>query len=227
MPIQFRCPSCRRKLSISRRKAGTAVTCPACAEPIRVPDRPAESSGSGGLSPQDAAAQPGEAPLEEVDRTDDAAPSVVDGAEMDEGFRLKRRLHSEDPLDLTPMVDVTFLLLIFFMITASFSLQKSMKTEAPEEEREGFAQIPRIDDLADESVIVEIDDRDALFVDGEPVIGLGEFQDVLTRKMSEERKREMIIEAHYAATHGTVVAVTDAGIEVGMQRIRRVSRSEP
>ena len=31
-----------------------------------------------------------------------------------------------DELDMTPMVDVTFLLLIFFMVTASFSLQKSL-----------------------------------------------------------------------------------------------------
>jgi biopolymer transport protein ExbD len=125
------------------------------------------------------------------------------------------------------MVDVTFLLLIFFMITASFSLQKSMKTEAPEEDREGFAQMPRIEDLAAESVIVEIDEHDALFVDGERVIGLGDLQEALMRKMSDEQKREMIIEAHFQATHGTVVSVMDAGIEVGMQRIRRVSRNEP
>ncbi len=33
----------------------------------------------------------------------------------------------EGELDMTPMVDVTFLLLIFFMVTASFSLQKSIQ----------------------------------------------------------------------------------------------------
>lgn len=38
----------------------------------------------------------------------------------------KRAKRKEDELDMTPMVDVTFLLLIFFMVTASFSLQKSM-----------------------------------------------------------------------------------------------------
>ena len=39
-------------------------------------------------------------------------------------------------MDMTPMVDVTFLLLIFFMVTAAFSLQKSIEmprqqTDAP------------------------------------------------------------------------------------------------
>ena len=132
----------------------------------------------------------------------------------------------DDGLDMTPMVDVTFLLLIFFMITASFSLQKSMETEAPEPEKEGFAQMPNIQDLADESVIVEIDENDSIFVDDEPVGGLGELEDVLRRKMSGEQKLEMIIEPHYQAKHGTVVAVTDSGVTVGMQRIRRVSKSE-
>ncbi|MCM2373326.1 biopolymer transporter ExbD [Aporhodopirellula aestuarii] len=38
-----------------------------------------------------------------------------------------RKKRDEGELDMTPMVDVTFLLLIFFMVTASFSLQKSIK----------------------------------------------------------------------------------------------------
>ncbi|TWT73217.1 biopolymer transporter ExbD [Allorhodopirellula solitaria] len=38
-----------------------------------------------------------------------------------------RQKRDDGELDMTPMVDVTFLLLIFFMVTASFSLQKSIK----------------------------------------------------------------------------------------------------
>ncbi|TWU08000.1 ExbD/TolR family protein [Stieleria varia] len=34
--------------------------------------------------------------------------------------------------DMTPMVDVTFLLLIFFMVTAAFSLQRAIAIENPE-----------------------------------------------------------------------------------------------
>ena len=55
----------------------------------------------------------------------------------------------------------------------------------------------------------------ALFVreeadpDDEPVSGPGELADVLLRKMSVEQKRELIIEPHYQAKHGTVVAVTE------------------
>ena len=48
----------------------------------------------------------------------------------------ERKPRPEEEMDMTPMVDVTFLLLIFFMVTAAFSLQKSIEmprqqTDAP------------------------------------------------------------------------------------------------
>lgn len=56
--------------------------------------------------------------------------------EPDHDQVLKPAKRPEEELDMTPMVDVTFLLLIFFMVTAAFSLQKSIEvprqdTDAP------------------------------------------------------------------------------------------------
>jgi biopolymer transport protein ExbD len=142
----------------------------------------------------------------------------------EDGFYLARRPVDEGGLDMTPMVDVTFLLLIFFMITASFSIQKSMETEAPEPDDEGAAQMPSMDDLANDSVIVEIDENDVIYIDDAQVGSIADVIDALQLKIANEQKREMIIQPHPLAKHGTVVQVTDAGIEVGMQRIRRVTR---
>jgi biopolymer transport protein ExbD len=144
--------------------------------------------------------------------------------EEEDGFHLTRRPIDESGLDMTPMVDVTFLLLIFFMITAAFSIQKSMETEAPEPDDEGAAQMPSMDDLANDSVIVEIDENDVIFIDDAQVGSIADVVDELQLKIANEQKREMIIQPHPLAKHGTVVQVTDAGIEVGMQRIRRVTR---
>ena len=41
--------------------------------------------------------------------------------------RRVRPVEEDDGLDMTPMIDCTFLLLIFFMITASFHLQKGLE----------------------------------------------------------------------------------------------------
>ena len=68
----------------------------------------------------------------------------------DEPVYVKKK-REEEELDMTPMVDVTFLLLIFFMVTAAFSLQKSIEmprqqTDAPsttvvEEEEEDLEMV--------------------------------------------------------------------------------------
>ncbi|MEM6688356.1 MAG: biopolymer transporter ExbD [Planctomycetota bacterium] len=74
--------------------------------------------------------------------------AVEDDDEDDEV--LPRGKRPEEEMDMTPMVDVTFLLLIFFMVTAAFSLQKSIRmprqqTDAPsintEEEEDPKEQV--------------------------------------------------------------------------------------
>lgn len=65
-------------------------------------------------------------------------PRPVDDEDDEEDDEpvLAKSQREEEELDMTPMVDVTFLLLIFFMVTAAFSLQKSIEmprqqTDAP------------------------------------------------------------------------------------------------
>ncbi|MFG0255926.1 MAG: ExbD/TolR family protein [Rhodopirellula sp. JB053] len=55
------------------------------------------------------------------------APSALLLDDSDEDGVPPRKKRDDGELDMTPMVDVTFLLLIFFMVTASFSLQKSIQ----------------------------------------------------------------------------------------------------
>ena len=45
MPIRFRCPNCETMLSIGRRKTGTMIVCPKCADQILVPAAEAEPHG--------------------------------------------------------------------------------------------------------------------------------------------------------------------------------------
>ncbi|MEN0109746.1 MAG: biopolymer transporter ExbD, partial [Planctomycetota bacterium] len=61
----------------------------------------------------------------------------------------------EDDLDMTPMVDVTFLLLIFFMITAAFALQKAIAVPPTSDEESTTAQT--LDDLEENAVVVRLD----------------------------------------------------------------------
>ncbi|MFN0195111.1 MAG: biopolymer transporter ExbD [Planctomycetaceae bacterium] len=138
-----------------------------------------------------------------------------------EEFSIRKFKGDLEEMDLTPMVDCTFLLLIFFMITASFSLQKSIQVPDPNPDKKGAAQsLQTLDDFKEDSIIVEIDEKNAILIDDEPLAGLSSLPQVLSNKMRSEKKNELMLSAHDKAWHETVIKVIDAANEVGMQKIR-------
>ncbi|MEQ8852281.1 biopolymer transporter ExbD [Gimesia sp.] len=153
-----------------------------------------------------------------------------DDDDDDEGFSIRSAESEFEEMDLTPMVDVTFLLLIFFMITASFSLQKSIQVPPPNPDEDGVSQsLQTLDDFREESIIVEIDSNNGIYVDDTKLSNPSEIvQAILDRRDEGGRpKSELVLSAHKAARHETVVAVVDAANEVGMQKIRLASYKGP
>ena len=305
MPIRFRCPACRQILSVTSRKAGQRVDCPACQATMMVPvpaetpvaellpdeepapavsqddppvpgpeasmvPPPAEPAVSEGKPParelelevpapvaaasedHPEAAPELDEPLPEADVAEVAAvapefgvdaeveagsPVVAGPADEpfgprgeenaeDDGFSLRRAETEFDEMDLTPMVDVTFLLLIFFMITASFSLEKAIAFPPPNPDEQGAAAEPKqVEDFQDKSIIVEIQEDNSIWIDGESTPPGAEITELLKRKMISEGKTELLIDAHDNALHETVVRVVDAGNDVEMQRIRLGART--
>ena len=140
-------------------------------------------------------------------------------------LRLRRRSSADDEMDLTPMVDVTFQLLIFFMVTASFALQKSIEVPTPDPDKKGAAQqLQILENLEGTSIRVQIDAANAILIDDEPLGDPSRLTESLKDKMRKEQKTELLITAHPQALHRTVIAVIDAANSAGMQKIRMVSR---
>jgi len=209
MPIRLRCPHCNAKLSIASRKAGQTINCPGCNTSIEVP--PSEDTAPPQKHPPQTAAPEGRRAAGEM-------------PEDDEGGVTFRRPDSEfEEMDLTPMVDVTFLLLIFFMITASFTIQKTLRFPPPEPEKEGVSQTPqKPEDFKETSVMIEIDENNQFTVDGETVADRSALSDVIRRKMYAESrpKTEVVIVRHYFSSHEMTVLAADAAMEAEIQKIR-------
>ena len=78
-----------------------------------------------------------------------------------------------EELDLAPMVDVAFQLVLFFMVTATTVLYKTLEIpKASAESPAGAVAQGRsrsLDDLKEDYIIVEIDDRGAMKLDREPI----------------------------------------------------------
>ena len=143
----------------------------------------------------------------------------------DEKLVLTSRLAAEeDDLDMTPMVDVTFLLLIFFMITASFTIQKSMPAQPPQPEQQAAAAALEPDEPEEEPILVEVFADNSISVEGTKVPLGAPLVDALSRQRLSERRTSVMIELEPEATHGTVVGVTDAAVQAGMESIKRSTR---
>jgi len=130
-------------------------------------------------------------------------------------------------MDMTPMVDVTFLLLVFFMLTAAFALQKAMQVPPMDTDEASASQ--SVEQSDEDLVIVKID-GDNIFWVGAP--GWNEerqapsaLQMLVELRQAREQigsggKATMLVQANGDAIHESVVAALDAGMAVGMEDIR-------
>ena len=131
----------------------------------------------------------------------------------------------EDELDMTPMVDVTFLLLIFFMVTASFTLRKSFEQAHSKIDDPSNNVVDSEDE--DDFVEVIIDQTNTFYIrtrDTEEIEAPSdrEMRDVLREAKEIAGAKRLIIRAHVDALHNKVVKVLDTGNSIGMEQIETV-----
>jgi biopolymer transport protein ExbD len=142
----------------------------------------------------------------------------------------------DNEMDMTPMVDVTFLLLIFFMITAAFALQKAI--EVPPTSDDVAAQSQNVEDLEKDSIVVRVDGDNVYWISS-PMWQEEQRAPSETDMRSKLRQArqgngekggrgpsKMLVQANGDATHGRVVAALDAGSAVGMEEIRLMTYEE-
>ena len=138
---------------------------------------------------------------------------------------LRRKLSRVEEVDMTPMIDVTFLLLIFFMVTAAFSLQRSLEIPPPDGENESQSVDQIVpNNQTNNSVIVRITKDNTIWVEDREVPSRQELLAVL-RDMTNTQEQippvtTMLVLTDGYARHETVVMVLDAGNAVSMKSIQ-------
>lgn len=214
MTIRFLCGACGKKLKASAELAGRHIRCSGCDSVLIVPAEPAT------LETHAPDAQVGRLPSEPGPNR----PAQPHHTTIEPPLNLRRKDLPDDGLDMTPMVDCTFLLLIFFMVTAAFALQKSIELPTPDR-AEGTAQQQVIEPEEDDYVVVRIDRDNTVWVND---VEAPSSHDVLSR-IKEARAgtggtgsgpRKLLVEAHGDSRHETVVMVLDMGTAAGMDGIR-------
>ena len=121
----------------------------------------------------------------------------------------------EDELDMTPMVDVTFLLLIFFMVTASFTIQKSLeqahaKTDEPTTTPVDTPDTPLdyVQILVDQTNTYHVTTRSE---DEVECPSDSEMRSKVRDAFKNEGAERLVIVAHVESLHRKVVTAWDTG----------------
>ena len=141
---------------------------------------------------------------------------VDDGDDDDLGYtgRPKEPI-PEDELDMTPMVDVTFLLLIFFMVTASFTIQKSLEQAHAKSDEPSFTPTEELE-TPDDYVEILIDQTNTFYVtsrseDEVECPSDSEMRSKVKDAFDNEGARRLVIVAHVDSLHRKVVTAWDTG----------------
>ena len=156
----------------------------------------------------------------------DGNESSTDGDEEEvQEITFPKKELPKDDMDMTPMVDVTFLLLIFFMITASFSSEKVIE-EPPSMSDKPSAQQKEEPDKVLDTVRVQVDEFNAytIILPGGEDRQASSKQDLLMALDDARREivtganddaLKMAVEAHVDSIHAAVIAALDAGRDKG------------
>ncbi|MCR9120278.1 MAG: biopolymer transporter ExbD [bacterium] len=220
MPTPVSCPQCDARFNANEKFLNRKIACPSCKKTVVLQELAVVAAHV----------------------EDEPAVVVGDEHEEDDAFIFgeeKSRRGDDGEMDLTPMVDVTFLLLIFFMITASFDVQKSFEQPLPDDDQPSSAPV-NIEDVEDDPDFVVVyvtayNSYEIVTTDWE-LRGEDELASKhdLLLKMREARlgdsqgnePNSLLVRASSEAFYDNVMAALDVGAAVGMQRIQLVTIEE-
>lgn len=138
--------------------------------------------------------------------------------------RVKVREDEDAESDLTPMIDVTFQLLIFFMITATFVVQKTLDMPRAESSPDGTGAVT-MEELEKSNIMVHLASDGGVTVDGQAVPA-EELPARLTSAAKQKESAEMVLDVADDALHDQVVMVLDAAGAARIEHVHFVSRQK-
>ena len=125
-----------------------------------------------------------------------------------------RNGEDDSQVNLTPLIDVVFLLLIFFMVSTTFDTTSELKIQLPEASAQKKPAAPQ-------KVIVSIDPRGNFFVNGKRLKApTGELLTLeLHRLIGSDKDRPVVIQSDAASPVQSLVTAMDVIGQMGLKRL--------
>ena len=126
-------------------------------------------------------------------------------------MRFRKAKEEEPRLGLAPLIDIVFLLLIFFMVTSHFDVASGLRIQLPEVAQRLFNQ-------KDNQLRLIIDKSGGMFLDGKR-LDLKTLAKKLEKAVNEKDLVHLVLQADKDVRHGAVVQAMDIAKSVGISSI--------
>jgi len=113
----------------------------------------------------------------------------------------------EQGIDLTPMLDVVFIMLIFFIVTASFIKEAGIEVDRPD--ASAWVKKPKA------KILIAINDKNEIWIDKKR-FDIRNFKQKIERMYAEDPTGTVVIQADDESNLETLSEVTKAAREVGI-----------
>ncbi|MFC1545946.1 ExbD/TolR family protein [Pseudomonadota bacterium] len=126
-------------------------------------------------------------------------------------MKLRERKKTDYMVDITPLVDVVFLMLIFFMVSTSFKVASTLKLELPPSQS-------KAQQTDQQEVVVTVDAGGQLFVQDE-LVKDGDLRRRILNVSKGDPNMRVVLRADADARHRRVVYVLDTIRGLGMGKV--------
>ncbi len=129
-------------------------------------------------------------------------------------MNLKPDRKDDIDLNLTPLIDVVFLLLIFFMVSTTFEKTSKLKIDLPEAS-------PSAERQPDKKITIGIDAKGRYYVNERQLVNtqLKTLKLALSKVSEGDSNLPVVLRADAKTPHQSVVTAMDAASQLGMTRL--------
>ncbi len=131
--------------------------------------------------------------------------------------RIRKTQEEDAKIDITPMLDVVFIMLIFFIVTASFIKESGAKVEKPEAVTS--VKKPKA------TILLAIDENDEVWLDKNNIDPRA-IKATIGRLRAENPEGEVVVQADVESTAETLIKVVDALKDAGITIPAVATKSE-
>lgn len=119
---------------------------------------------------------------------------------------------SQNKINLTPMLDVVFIMLIFFIVTATFVKEVGLDVNQPEDDT------PQQPDPEKRSIVVQITSHDRIVI-AQRTIDVRSVRANIERMHAENPEAPVVIQPHPESSTDTMIHIMDSARQAGVYDI--------